>query len=79
MAKKKRPRDVNQLAKQIVDEATGETTVSPLSARSQPAVHRVQLGGLEGGKARAAHLDQAMRSENSKQAALARWSKKPKT
>ena len=71
--KPKRPRDTNQLAKQIVDIATGETEddqqdTAPLAAE------RGRAGGLKGGKARAASLSPHRRAEIAKKAAGARWS-----
>lgn len=73
MANPKRPRDVNQLAKLIVDIATGgideempEITVKQKAGR---------LGGLKGGKARAKSLTSKRRSEIAKKAAQARWKK----
>lgn len=77
MAKKKRPSDTNQRAKSIVDLATGESedTPTPEQARSI-AAQLGRLGGLKGGKARAASLSAKRRSEIAKAAAKARWHKK---
>lgn len=64
----KRPRDVSQLAKRIVDIATGEASddepapVNPLHAKR--------------GAARAAKLTPGERSKIAKQAADARWTNK---
>lgn len=45
----KRPRDVNSLAKQIVDEATGEHTPEPASDGKEPAaVARGRKGWAQG-------------------------------
>jgi hypothetical protein len=53
----KRPRDVNELAKQLVDEATGEHTLEPVSDGKDPAaVELGRKGGLKGREARAAKL-----------------------
>jgi hypothetical protein len=55
-SKKRRPRDVNQLAKQIVEEATGDEkpeAALPEAQRNPAAVALRRLGGLKGGKARA--------------------------
>lgn len=69
MTSPKRPRDPNQLAKLIVDVATGETEDAP-----QPAANEAQRkGGRAGGKARAAALTPAQRSAVAKKAAKARW------
>ena len=51
----KRPRDPNQLAKLIVDLATGEATEAPLQSVT-PASEARRKGGLKGGKARAKKL-----------------------
>ena len=78
MAKKKQPRDINQLAKSIVDEATGETkeTQEPdQEERSRIAKLLGRLGGLKGGPARAAALTPEQRSEIAKKAAKKRWGK----
>ena len=71
----KRPRDPNQLAKQIVDIATGdvEDTVSE-KKRNPPKLG--QQGGLKGGKARARLLTKEQRSDIARIAAHARWKKK---
>lgn len=75
MAKKpKRPRDVNQLAKFIVDIATGETS-EPNSGKNPAAVVLGRLGGQKGGKARAESLTSKQRSAIAKKAAKARWKK----
>ncbi len=75
MAKKKRPRDANQLARQIVDEATGDAAPED-SHKNQAAVALGRKGGLKGGVARAAKLTKEQRSESAKKAAKARWGKK---
>lgn len=69
----KRPRDPNQLAKLIVDIATGEAedTVSP--AKRSPSKRR--SGGLKGGKARAKNLTAEQREDIARLAARARWKK----
>ena len=64
-----RPRDVNQLAKMIVDLSTGEIDEKPESVKAQSG----RKGGLKGGKARAESLTPKKRSEIAKKAALARW------
>jgi hypothetical protein len=77
MAKKPtRPRDTNQLAKSIVDIATGETAATPQDGKNPAAVALGRLGGLKGGKARAAKLSSKKRSDIAKKAAAARWGKK---
>ena len=70
----KRPRDTNQLAKFIVDLATGEAQ-EPLDKRSPAAVKRGRAGGLKGGAARMAKLNEAQRVDLAKKAAAKRWKK----
>lgn len=75
-----RPRDPNQLAKLIVDMATGQTpkdTVDDRTDIQKAAAALGRLGGLKGGKARAEKLSQARRRLIAKKAAIARW--KPKS
>lgn len=74
MAKKPpRPRDPNQLAKLIVDIATGEAEnvkpTTPNEARRK--------GGLKGGKVRAKNLSGRKRKQIAKKAARARWRRGP--
>ena len=76
MAKKvKQPKDVNQLAKSIVDQATQENKsqeeISQDEAKSAAAALG-RLGGLKGGPARAKSLSAKRRSEIAKKAAAAR-------
>jgi hypothetical protein len=78
-SKPKSPRDVNQLAKLIVDEATGQAPPEePQPAKNPAAVALGRLGGLKGGKARAATLTPSQRSKIAKQAARARWGTNPR-
>jgi hypothetical protein len=71
---RKRPRDPNQLAKLIVDLATGDADETPPEDTRDPAaVSLGRKGGLKGGKARAAKMTAAERSESAKRAARARW------
>jgi hypothetical protein len=63
--KKKRPRDLNQLAASIVAEATGEAPPpeETFAATKDPAaVSLGRRGGLKGGKARAAKLTPEQRA-----------------
>jgi hypothetical protein len=69
----KRPRDPNQLAKLIVDIATGEVEDSVSESKRHPSQKR--RGGLKGGKARANRLTRAERSDIARLAANARWKK----
>ncbi len=69
MSKKpKRPRDANQLAKSIVDLATGEAEESVIDQKKSKA-------GKKGAKARARSLTPEQRSEIAEIAASARWKK----
>ena len=76
-SKPKRPRDMNQLAWQIIQEATGQV-VSPPSGpdtRNPAAVALSKLGASKGGKARAARLSSKKRKQIARKAAQARWQK----
>jgi len=70
----KRPRDPNQLAKLIVDLATGETedSVSESKRKKKP---KGRAGGIKGGKARARTLTPQEREDIARLAARARWKK----
>ncbi len=74
--KPKRPRDPSQLAKHIVDAATGDHPQERPSTKNPAAVELGRLGGLKGGKARAAKLTAAQRSKIARNAANKRWEKK---
>ena len=75
----KKTRDVNEMARSIVDEATGDApkTEPKDSGKDPAAVELGRKGGLKGGKARAKKLSAKRRSEIAKKAAAARWSKRP--
>jgi hypothetical protein len=66
----KRPRDPNQLAKAIVDLATGEGPT-----QESKTVIRARKAGSVGGVARAKSLTAVDRSEIARIAASARWKK----
>ena len=73
---RKRPTDPNELAKQIVDEATGDAPpFDPDEGKDPAAVALGRKGGLKGGKARAANMTPKQRSEAARKAAAARWKK----
>ena len=73
----KRPRDANQLAKAIVDEATGQAPpYDPNEGKNPAAVALGRLGGQKGGKARAKKLSAAKRKAIAQKAAAARWGAK---
>ena len=72
---RKRPRDVNELARQLVDEATSDAPEpDPDEGKDPAAVALGRKGGLKGGKARAAKLTREERSAAARKAAEARWS-----
>jgi hypothetical protein len=79
MTVRKRPRDPSQLAKMIVDIASGEVEDRPPTPEEQgkdpAAVALGRKGGLKGGKARAKKLGKERVSEIARQAAAARWKK----
>lgn len=74
----KRPTDINQLAKLIVEEATGQVQAPAEDERKAAARMLGRLGGLKGGPARSAALSKTKRSEIAKKAAQARWKKAAK-
>jgi len=69
-----KPADLNRLAKEIVTEATAEDAPS-----ESPQAAAGRSGGLKGGPARADTLSAEQRSEIARNAARARWSRKPKS
>lgn len=72
----KRPRDLNQWAKRMVDIATGNgSEPDPDAGKNPQAIKRGRAGGLKGGKARAAKLTAKQRSEAARKAVQARWSR----
>ena len=78
MPKRSSIKDVNQIAKRIADLVTGnpineKPIVDP--NKNPAAVALGRLGGLKGGKARAAKLTPAKRKAIAKKAAKARWRK----
>ena len=76
---RKRPRDLNALAKSIVDDATSdEPRPEPGPEKDPAAVSLGRRGGLKGGRARADGMTPERRSEIARQAAEARWGRKGK-
>ncbi len=67
----KRPRDLNQWAKRMVDIAT-RSIEQPIESG---LTKRARAGGKKGGSARAAALTPEQRSEIARAAAAARWKK----
>jgi hypothetical protein len=72
-----KPRDLNQLAKALVEQSTDpdDKGDDPYEGKNPAAVELGRLGGRKGGKARAAKLTPEERSEIARKAARARWSK----
>ena len=71
-----RPRDPNQLAKLMVDVATGQTEDMPIDpdiGKNPAAVALGRIGGKKGGRARADALSPEERSKIARDAANARW------
>lgn len=78
--KRKRDHDFSVTAFRVVQEATseGETTLNPIEmelveGKNPHAVALGRLGGLKGGKARAAKLTPKQRKEIAQKAANKRW------
>jgi hypothetical protein len=73
-----RPRDMNQIAKRIVDISVGEAEDEPITEteKNPHAVALGRLGGLRGGKARAERLAPEKRREIARIAARSRWNKR---
>lgn len=74
----KRPRDLNQLASRLVDEATGNAPEPELDltrAKDPAAVALGRRGGLKGGKARAEKMTPEERIDSARRAAAARWAR----
>lgn len=70
---RKRPRDPAQLAKLIVDIATGEVVDRPPTPEEQGKDPAAVSLGKKGGAARAARLSPEKRSALAKKAAVERW------
>ena len=68
-------RDINQSAAHIVSIATGEAVTDGGREKNEAAVALGRLGGLKGGRARAAKLSEAQRREIASNAARKRWAK----
>jgi len=70
---RKRPRDPAQLAKLIVDIATGEVEDRPPTPEEEGKDAAAVALGRKGGKARAERTDAKRRVEIAKRAAQKRW------
>lgn len=68
---------INELAKRIVDEATGEEPKTEAPEKNPAAVALGRLGGKKGGPARKAALAPERRQEIARKAAQSRWGKTP--
>ena len=73
-SRKQTPKDLNELATFIVEEATTEPEEPP-QEKNPNAVALGRIGGMKGGPARAMKLTPEQRSEIAKKAAQARWAK----
>lgn len=73
--KPKRPRDINQLAWQIVRESTGQAEPEFEPEKDEQKAEAGRKGGEIGGKARAATLSARKRKTISKKAASTRWTR----
>jgi hypothetical protein len=69
----KRPRDLNQWAKRMVDIAAGEASDREPTPEEQGKDPAAVALGKKGGAARARSLDSAQRSAISSRAAKGRW------
>jgi hypothetical protein len=84
-SKKSKPRDISQLARAIVEEATGESLADhalpknpskePTREKNPAAVALGKLGGKKGGIARRDKLTAEQRKAIAQKAARARWSR----
>jgi hypothetical protein len=73
---KKKPaaKDAQQLARSVLDAVVPDAEAKPVQPEKNPAAVALgRLGGLKGGKARAAKLTAKKRSEIAKNAAQKRW------
>jgi hypothetical protein len=74
---RKRPRDPNQLAKSIIDIATGAVEDRPPTPEEQGKDAAAVEMGRKGGRARAENMSKKRRKEIAKHAAKKRWAKRP--
>jgi hypothetical protein len=76
MTHPKRPRDPNQLAKSIIDIATGQKPDRDPTPEEQGKDPAAVALGKRGGKARADNMTAERRAEIAKKAAAKRWAEK---
>ena len=74
MTHPKRPRDPNQLAKSIIDIATGQKPDRDPTPEEQGKDPAAVALGKKGGKARSDRLSEQRRKEIARHAAAKRWS-----
>ena len=74
MVKRSSKKDLAQNALRVVEISTGQPLQAP--EKNPAAVALGRLGGLKGGKKRAATLTTERKSEIAQKAAKARWAKK---
>jgi hypothetical protein len=80
-SRKPRLPDAAEAAFRIVQAISGESSAEPPTEgeKNPAAVALGRLGGLKGGKARAAKMTKKQRSESAKKAAMARWKQATKS
>ncbi|MCJ7791579.1 MAG: hypothetical protein MUP49_04125 [Dehalococcoidia bacterium] len=74
-SKKQTPKDTNELATFIVEQATAEPEEPPRE-KNPHAVALGRMGGLKGGRVRAERLTPEQRKEIAQKAARSRWQRK---
>lgn len=77
MPTKRPPRDVNELARYVLDVTTGKADKIEPPAKNPHAQALAKLGASKGGKARAKKLSAKKRKEIAEKAAQSRWAKTP--
>jgi len=79
-SKKPADKDTQQLARSVLDAIVPDADEKPAEPEKNPAAVALgRLGGLKGGKARAAKLTPEQRAEIAKKAAATRWAKQNNT
>lgn len=73
---RKPPADENRAAKSVIDRIDEITSGKPDQQKNPAAQALGRLGGLKGGKARAASMTPERRKEIAQKAAASRWGKK---